>query len=60
LSPRWQDQLTERLEAKAHVALYNDPDPSPVSASCNECSVLLFSDVTGDQAKQRGVMGDGS
>jgi hypothetical protein len=53
-------QLTERLEAKAHVALYNDPDPSPVSASCNECSVLLFSDVTGDQAKQRGVMGDGS
>lgn len=42
LRPRWQEELSSLLEAKAHVSLYNDPDPSPVRGSCDECSLLLF------------------
>lgn len=42
LSQRWQDTLSDLLEAKAHVALYNDPDWSPVRVACEKCSVLLF------------------
>jgi predicted nucleotidyltransferase len=42
LSERWQNELTELLEAKAHIALYNE-DQSPVRPSCDECSFLLFS-----------------
>jgi predicted nucleotidyltransferase len=43
LGERWQEQLTELLEAKVHVALYNDPSSSLARSSCDECSVLLFS-----------------
>jgi predicted nucleotidyltransferase len=39
----WQGQLTELLEAKVHVALYNDPSSSVARSSCDQCSVLLFS-----------------
>jgi predicted nucleotidyltransferase len=42
LSRDWQIELSNLLGAKAHVALYNDPDPSPVRGSCDECSILLF------------------
>src|SRR5262245_52651137 len=35
LSPEWQDELTRLLEAKTHIALYNDPDESPVRVSCD-------------------------
>ena len=43
LGERWQEQLAELLEAKVHVALYNDPGSSVARSSCDECSVLLFS-----------------
>ena len=43
-SKRWQDQLSHLLEAKAHVALYNDAEPEPVRRSCDECSVLIYPD----------------
>jgi predicted nucleotidyltransferase len=43
LGERWQEQLTELLEVKVHVALYNDPGSSVARSSCDECSVLLFS-----------------
>ncbi len=42
LSERWTEELTEVLQQQAHVALLNDPEPSPVLASCEECSCLLF------------------
>jgi predicted nucleotidyltransferase len=42
LGRRWQDQLTKLLEAETHVALYNDPDPSPVRVASDTCSILLF------------------
>ena len=42
LCERWTEELTEVLQQQAHVALLNDPEPSPVPASCEECSCLLF------------------
>jgi predicted nucleotidyltransferase len=42
LSERWTEELTEVLQQQAHVALLNDPEPSPIPASCEECSYLLF------------------
>jgi hypothetical protein len=43
LSERWTEELTEVLQQQAHVALLNDPEPSPVRVACEECSCLLFS-----------------
>jgi predicted nucleotidyltransferase len=42
LGKGWQDQLTRLLEVETHVALYNDPDPSPVPIACDTCSIVLF------------------
>jgi predicted nucleotidyltransferase len=41
LSKHWQRELTDLLEAKAHVAMFNDTQ-SPVPRSCEQCSVLLY------------------
>jgi predicted nucleotidyltransferase len=41
-SQRWQDELTKLIEAKAHVALYNDADRKLVRRACDECSMLLY------------------
>src|SRR5262245_20784147 len=43
LGERWQEQLAELLEAKVHVALYNNPGSSVARSSCDEWSILLFS-----------------
>jgi predicted nucleotidyltransferase len=42
LSQKWQDELTSRLELKAHVALYNETDDDRVRRYCDKCSIVLF------------------
>ena len=38
----WERELSNLLEAKTHVALYNDPNLSPVYTACERCSILLL------------------
>jgi hypothetical protein len=42
LHEKWMGNLTASLGKKLHVALLNDPHPSPLPASCEKCSVVLY------------------
>ena len=38
----WQAELTQLLNQKAHVSLYNDPDCKITRDSCDKCSRVLL------------------
>jgi predicted nucleotidyltransferase len=59
LGERWQEQLTELLEARVHVTLYNDPGSSVAKVLGIACSIapgILTGPVVGSRLVWRHIL----